>query len=297
MIRRSLARAAILIVVMLGLTLAPGLALRVAGPAAPDEEPTRGAVVFPTRATSTAEAPEAPAADQPGLFTTTPALRTRAATGPFARGNDGVVDVVGRIPDATGQAALVVLRNNTAGPVGAITVTATLPAGAIAGEVGPVVPPVVPAGGLAFAAVTFPVGAGTITTGTLPFVLVSAQPADEPAPDAFPRALDIYRTVAGVTAVIRPAASDSGTGAPTGQTTPAALPGRVGTPQVTTPTFRPVESVLVCFRQTGATSFAVTGWGVGSGTPVVRPGDPSAALLPIPGPGDCVQAIVATASV
>ncbi len=142
-----------------------------------DGTPDPTPVAVPTRASRTVR-PSTPIpgpTDQPGLFASDAGLLARDPTGPFLRGDDGVLAVVGVFPDDSGNDVLVALRNNTANEIRGAEVTATLAdpetgASIALGITSDIAPATVVPGGLSFALVTLEGADGRVGPGNLPHI-------------------------------------------------------------------------------------------------------------------------------
>ena len=175
--------------------------------------------------------------DQPGLFASDAGLLARDPTGPFLRGDNGVLAVVGVYPDDSGNDVLVALRNNTANPIRGAEITATLAdpgtgAPIALGITSDIAPASIVPGGLSFALVTLEGANGRLGPDALPHIDVR-----EAERNSLAAAVDLRLVSATVTKsdVLASVAIDSGSATA-------------------------FQTVVVCVRQAGSHYVLVGGW-------------------------------------
>ena len=231
---------AVALVLLLSLGLAPVTLARQATPTpAPISSPAATGVPIPTRPSSAVRpaTPEPGPADQPGLFASDAALLARDRTGPFLRGDDDEIAVVGIYPDDSGNDVLVALRNTTGGDVSGAELTATL-RDADSGEpialgiTTDIAPAVIVPGGLAFALITLKGADGRVSAANLPHIDVREAEHPSQASEARLRLVSATVTDRDVVAAV---AVDSG---------PVSA----------------FQMVVVCVRQAGSHYVLVDGW-------------------------------------
>ena len=242
MIDRTRWNRAVALVLLLALTLAPTTLARQATPTpspAPIGSPPAPAVAIPSRPSRPVRpsTPEPGPMDQPGLFASGVDLLARDPTGPFLRGDDDELAVVGVYPDDSGSDVLVALRNNTGGDIRGAELTATLPdpnggepiALGITSDIAPAV--IVP-GGLAFALITLEGANGDVRADNLPHIDVREAQRNGQASEAELRLVSATVTDRDVVAAV---AVDAGSASA-------------------------VQLTVVCVQQAGSHYVLVDGW-------------------------------------
>ncbi len=173
--------------------------------------------------------------EQPGLFATDPGLLARDPTGPFLRGDNDQLAVVGVYPDDSGNDVLVALRNNTRSDIRGAEVTATLRDGDATVALGittDIAPATIVPGGLAFGLVTLEGADGRLSDANLPYIDVRETERNSQAAEAELRLVSATVAESEVLAAI---AVDSGAVAA-------------------------FQMVVVCVRQAGSHYVLVSGW-------------------------------------
>lgn len=224
---------------LLALTLTvPAISRQITPIPAPTGSPTTD-VPIPSRATRLVPpaTPEPGPSDQPGLFASDPRLLARDRTGPFLRGDEGRLAVVGVYPDDSGNDVLVGLRNNTSGDVRGAEITATLHDAATdapiaLGITSDIAPAIIAPGGLAFAMVTLDGAASRLSDDDLPHIDVRV--ADRNS-QASPSGVRVVSATVSVSDVLAAVAIDSGSATA-------------------------FQMTVVCVRQAGPHALAVSGW-------------------------------------
>lgn len=206
---------------------------------ATDGTPVTTPIAIPSRNPRTIppSTPEPGPTDQPGLFSSDASLLARDPTGPFLRGDDDVLAVVGVFPDDSGNDVLVALRNNTGNTIRGAEVTATLSdpetgAPIALGITSDIAPATIVPGGLSFALVTLEGADGRLGPDTLPHV-----EAREAERNSLAAEVDLRLASATVTEsdVLAAVAIDSGSASA-------------------------LQMIVVCVRQAGSHYVLVDGW-------------------------------------
>ena len=173
--------------------------------------------------------------DQPGLYATDAGLLARDPTGPFLRGDNDQLAVVGVYPDDSGNDVLVALRNNTQAAIRGAEVTATLRDGDATVALGittDIAPAAIVPGGLAFALVSLEGADGRLSDANLPQIDVRETERNSQASEAELRLVSATVTESDVLAAL---AVDSGA-------------------------VSAFQMVVVCVRQAGSHYVLVSGW-------------------------------------
>ncbi len=173
--------------------------------------------------------------DQPGLYATDAGLLARDPTGPFLRGDNDQLAVVGVYPDDSGNDVLVALRNNAQVAIRGAEITATLRDGDATVALGittDIAPATIVPGGLAFALVTLEGADGRLSDANLPHIDVRQTERNSQASDAQLRLVSATVTESDVLAAL---AVDSGA-------------------------VSAFQMVVVCVRQAGSHYVLVGGW-------------------------------------
>ncbi len=195
----------------------------------PAAVPTRSSQVVPP------STPVPGPTNQPGLFATDPGLLARDPTGPFLRGDNDQLAVVGIYPDDSGNDVLVALRNNTRSAIRGAEITATLRDGDATVGLGittDIAPATIVPGGLAFALVTLEGADGRLSDANLPHIDVRQTERNGMASEAELRVVSATVAESEVLAAI---AVDSGA-------------------------IAAFQMVVVCVRQAGSHYVLVSGW-------------------------------------
>lgn len=230
------------LVLLLALTLVSPALARQATPTPPPapigslatpEAPVPSRPIHPVRPST----PEPGPSDQPGLFASDARLLARDRTGPFLRGDDDQLAVVGTVPDDSGNDVLVALRNNTPNEIRGAELTATLrdpdtDAPIALGITSDIAPATVVPGGLAFALITLEGANGRISERNLPHIDVRESTHNNQVSDADLRLVSATITESDVLAAV---AVDSGS-------------------------VSAFQLVVVCVRQTASHALGVRGW-------------------------------------
>ena len=191
--------------------------------------PTRSSQVIPP------STPIPGPTDQPGLFATDAGPLARDPTGPFLRGDNDQLAVVGVYPDDSGNDVLVALRNNTRSDIRGAEITATLRDGGATVALGittDIAPATIVPGGLAFALVTLEGADGRLSDANLPHIDVRETERNSQASEAQLRLVSATVTESDVLAAL---AVDSGA-------------------------VSAFQMVVVCVRQAGFHYVLVSGW-------------------------------------
>ncbi len=230
----------LMLALLLALTLIAPVAARQSAPTpVPTGSPTTVEVPIPTRA-ARVDPPSTPIpgpTNQPGLFASDAELLARDPTGPFLRGDDDVLAVVGVFPDDSGNDVLVALRNNTASSIAGAELTATLrdpgsDAPIALGITSDIAPATIVPGGLSFALVTLEGADGRLGPDNLPHIDVQVAERNRQVDEVELRLVSATVTERDVLAAV---VIDSGSAAA-------------------------FQMVVVCVRQAGSHYVLVGGW-------------------------------------
>lgn len=173
--------------------------------------------------------------NQPGLFATDAGLLARDPTGPFLRGDNDQLAVVGVYPDDSGNDVLVALRNNTRSDNNGTEVTATLRDGDATVALGittDIAPATIVPGGLAFGLVTLEGADGRLSDANLPYIDVRETERNSQAVEAELRLVSATVTESDVLAAL----------------------------SVESGAVSAFQTVVVCVRQAGSHYVLVSGW-------------------------------------